>query len=195
MTAPAEDPLVSLTAARSGSREALGELLERYRNYLLLIAQQEMDPALNAKVGPSDLIQETFLEAQRDFQHFHGHSEPELLAWLRQLLHNNLANLARFYRDTAKRDIQREVPLDLLGEPRADTVTPGEQAAAAEQATRLQDALGRIPADYREVLLLRCRDNCSFEEIGRRLNRSANAAQKLWARAVERLRTEMETHS
>src|SRR5690242_3948284 len=128
MTAHAEDFVAGLAAARSGSKDALGTLLERYRNYLMVIAQQKMDPAISAKLGPSDVIQETFLEAQRDFAHFHGNNEQELLAWLRQLLYNNLANLARLYRGTAKRDIQREVPLDVLGDLRADTPPPGEQA-------------------------------------------------------------------
>jgi RNA polymerase sigma-70 factor (ECF subfamily) len=184
----------ALVAARRGSKEALGELLERYRHYLLLVAEQELDPALRGKAGASDLVQETFLEAQRDFAAFAGASEQELLAWLRRLLRNNLANFARRYRGTAKRQIGREVrpgagssarqPLDRL--PSAAR-TPGEEVIARERAGRVWEALERLPDKYRRALLLRCRDGCSFEEIGRRMKRSRNAAQKLWARAVERL--------
>ncbi len=66
---------------------------------------------------------------------------------------------------------------------------------ADERRVEVRAALDRLPDEYREVLLLRCRDGCSFEEIGQRLNRSANAAQKLWARALERLREELEPAS
>ena len=78
------DPLESigkwLPAAQAGSREALGQVLEACRAYLLLIAREELDPALQAKGGASDLVQQTFLEAQRDFARFQGDSR-SLLAW------------------------------------------------------------------------------------------------------------------
>src|SRR5271166_2506287 len=100
------DPTASqLAAARSGSRQALGALLEACRGYLLLVARQELDPPLLAKGGASDLVQQTFLEAHRDFARFHGKSEEELLAWLRQLLLHNLADFTRRYREVAKRAV------------------------------------------------------------------------------------------
>src|SRR5262249_21485567 len=87
-----------LPAARQGSREALGRLLEACRDYLLLVANKELDPQLQPKGGASDLVQQTFLEAQRDFARFAGNSEEELLAWLRRLLLNNLGDFTRRYR-------------------------------------------------------------------------------------------------
>ena len=184
-----------LAAARRGSKKALGELLEKYRNYLILIARQELDAKVRAKGGASDLVQETFLEAQRDFAQFQGDREEELLAWLKQLLHNNLVNFARRYR-AGKRRVSREASLDARSpsrrpDPPAPGPAPDEHAAAEEQSRRVRDALARLPGNHRRVLLLRCRDNLSFEEIGKRMKRSTNAAQKLWARAVERLEREM----
>jgi RNA polymerase sigma-70 factor (ECF subfamily) len=105
------DPTDRLAAARAGSQEALGEALEACRHYLLLIADRELDPDLRAKGGASDLVQETFLEAHRDFPRFEGKTESELLAWLRQLLLHNLSNFTRRYRATAKREVTREIPL------------------------------------------------------------------------------------
>ena len=90
-----------LAAARGGSTEALGQALEACRRYLLLVAQKELDPHLHAKGGASDLVQETFLEAQRDFAQFQGTNEAEWLAWLRQVLLNNLGHFTRRYRATA----------------------------------------------------------------------------------------------
>src|SRR5258708_4517383 len=112
MNEPAEDAVRWLAAARAGSGEALGQALEACRDYLLLVAGRELDPALRAKGGASDLVQETFLEAHRDFGGFHGSSADELRAWLRRLLLNNLADFTRLYRGTAKRDLGQEVALE-----------------------------------------------------------------------------------
>src|SRR5437762_14358353 len=100
-----------LSSARNGSPDALGVALESCRAYLLLVANQELDSGLQAKGGASDLVQETFLEAHRDFPGFEGSSADELRGWLRKILLHNLANFARHYRDTDKRKLAREVGL------------------------------------------------------------------------------------
>src|ERR1700735_3965927 len=110
MADASQDAAQWLPEARAGSSEALGQVLEACRAYLLLIAQQELDTTLQAKGGASDLVQQTFLEAQRDFAAFHGTTHAALLAWMRQLLINNLANFRRdFQRD--KRRVSREISL------------------------------------------------------------------------------------
>jgi RNA polymerase sigma-70 factor (ECF subfamily) len=175
-------------------------MLEACRDYLLLVANQELDPVLRAKGGASDLVQQTFLEAQQHFVRFHGDSEAELLAWLRRLLLNNLADFSRCYRQTEKRRAEREVALDADSGPvtpgglPSETPTPSKQLIAAEEDRALEEALGRLPEDYRRVLLWRYREERSFEEIGRLLEKSPNAARKLWQRAVERLRQELAGH-
>src|SRR5262249_41034886 len=91
------DPDELLQRARAGDRSALGQLLQRYRNYLALLARYQIDRRLQGKVDASDLIQETFLEAHRDFAQFRGRTESELGNWLRRILANNLANeVARY---------------------------------------------------------------------------------------------------
>src|SRR5262249_46344878 len=112
MADPAPNLVDCLLAARAGSREALGEVLEACRAYLLLVANKEIDPQLQAKGGASDLVQETFLEAQRAFGRFQGTTADELRAWLRQLLLHNVADFGRRYRGTGKRRVEREVRLE-----------------------------------------------------------------------------------
>ena len=113
MTSQSVDRLAGqLAAARRGNDNALGELLKACRAYLLLVAHQEIAPALMAKAGPSDLVQETFLEARRDFGEFRGLTEAEFLGWLRKILLNNLANFRRRYRRTGKREVTREIAID-----------------------------------------------------------------------------------
>jgi RNA polymerase sigma-70 factor (ECF subfamily) len=198
MTQPPDEAGRWLSAARAGSPEALGQALEACRGYLLLIARHEMGADLQAKAGASDLVQETFLEAQRDFARFHGDSAMELRAWLRRLLLNNLATFARDYRATAKRAVGREVALP-QGNPSTIPAlaeaadSPSRVAMAQEEADALRRVLERLPEDYRLALLLRHLEELPFEEIGRRLNRTANAARKLWARAVEMLQEQWES--
>src|SRR5215471_5317922 len=84
-----------LAEARAGEVHALGEALEACRAYLLHVAEHELETGLRAKGGASDLVQQTFMEAQQDFSRFAGTSEAELLAWLRRMLLNNIANFRR----------------------------------------------------------------------------------------------------
>ena len=199
MTEPPSGAARWLPAARAGSREALGKVLEAARQYLVSIARQELDPDLRAKNSPSDLVQETFVEAQRAFEQFQGDTEAELLAWLRQLLLHRVSKVRRSFRDTQKRRLAREVALggDSSSEGpggglAANVLSPSGQAMEHEQDQALQAALGRLPDDYRRVITLRYQEELSFEEIGRLLDRSPDAARKLWARAVERLHEELE---
>jgi RNA polymerase sigma-70 factor, ECF subfamily len=199
MAKPLPDASLWLPAARTGCSEALGQALEHCRRYLLRIAEQGLDPALQAKGGASDLVQLTFLEAKRDFDRFQGDSDHELRAWLRRLLIDNLANFRRQFSGTAKRQLRREVALDAGGPDGslrqglyADTPSPSTEAMAHEQAGALNGALARLPDDYRQVITLRHLEQRSFEEIGPLMGRSADAVRKLWARAIERLRGELD---
>src|SRR5215211_5149415 len=163
MTEPTDGAARWLPAARTGSREALGKVLEAARHYLLSIARQELDTDLRAKNSPSDLVQETFVEAQRAFGHFQGDTEAELLAWLRQLLLHRVGKLRRSFRDTQKRRLAREVALggDSSSEGPAGGLvatnmpSPSGQVMEREQDQALQAALGRLPDDYRRVITLR----------------------------------------
>ena len=189
-----------ITAARNGSSNALGQLLESCRQYLLLVANQELNPNIQAKVGASDVVQETFLMAHRQFDCFHGATEAELLAWLRRILINNLANVSRHYKQTAKRGARSEVTLPeamLLGKANAGDVpvdSPSKQAIAREEDGTLQRALQELPEHYRQVIVWRNWENRSFAEIGQELGRTQQAASKLWARAIEQLHIIVESY-
>src|SRR4051794_30154338 len=144
-----------LNAARAGSRESLGLALDQCRLYLLEVAHQTLGPGLRVKGGASDLVQDTFLEAQEIFQRFEGASEAQLRAWLRCLLLHRAAKLGRRYRGTRKRQLSREIP---LGGPGPTPVSPSQiagvgptpsvQLMADEQVQRLQAAIDRLPPDY-----------------------------------------------
>jgi RNA polymerase sigma-70 factor (ECF subfamily) len=185
-----------IAIARGGSAAALGELLQMCRPYLLLLANAELAPQLQRKVGASDMVQETFLEAHRDFQAFAGKTHEELLGWLRRMLLNNLSNASRSFLDTEKRRVQKEQALAagpsgaMVNEPADGTCSPPAELIAREQAEKLEQALSRIPENYQQVIRLRQQENRTFAEIGADMSCSADAARMLWGRAIERLRQE-----
>src|SRR5438105_2802969 len=150
--------------ARDGDGEALGQLLARYGNYLSLLARVQVGRRLQGKIDPADLVQETFLEAHRHFPAFRGQSEPEVAAWLRQIMAGVLSNQLRRYLGTQGRDVrlERELAGELdrssqaLDRGLADPgPTPSKLAVGRERAVLLADALGRLPDDYRETIILR----------------------------------------
>jgi RNA polymerase sigma-70 factor (ECF subfamily) len=191
------DPEFLLQAARAGDAATLGRLLELYRHYLGLLARVQIGPRLQGKVDASDLVQETFLEAHRNFARFRGASEAELVNWLRQILAARLADLVRRYLGTRRRDVRLERELEgsldrssaLLSRGLvAPQSSPSQQAARREQAVLLANALGGLPEDYREVLVLRHLEGLTFPEVARRMGRSLDSVEKLWMRGLARLR-------
>lgn len=184
-----------LLAARNGSSAALGALLEEYRAYLLLIANSELDADLRTKVGASDLVQESFLEAQRDFAGFQGADPDDLRAWLRRVLLHNLTDFARRFPDVSGRQISQDESQKgaaaLLPRLADGVPSPSAFAIANELAAALLRDIENLPDDYRAVLTLRHQEERSFAEIGQTLNRTAPAARKLWFRAIERLRQDL----
>src|SRR6516225_5694382 len=92
------------------SASADGPDLEAFRTYLRLLARAGLDPRLQAKLDPSDIVQQTLLEAHKDLADFRGQSPEELRAWLRQVLARNLVNALRDFRRD-KRDVAREQAL------------------------------------------------------------------------------------
>ena len=77
------DPEQLLADARGGRSESLGRVLELNRTFLALLARTHIDVHLQGRIDASDLVQETFLDACRDFDHFRGSSVGEWAAWLR----------------------------------------------------------------------------------------------------------------
>jgi RNA polymerase sigma-70 factor (ECF subfamily) len=179
-------------------REAMGHAMEACRQYLMLVSDRELDADLRAKGGASDLVQETFLEAYAQLPRFTGRSEGELRAWLRRILLNNVANFRRRYRATRKRRVGLEVSINdanAFAGAHVELVSgegsPSHHAREQEQAHALVLGLRRLPENYRRVILWRHQEQLSFEEIGRQLGGSADAARMLWARAIKRLQHEI----
>ena len=190
----ATEVALCIRQAQAGDAQALGTLLEQYRPYLHLLAELHIDRRLGGKADASDLVQETCLDAGRDFGHFRGAQERELVAWLREVLADNLADLLRRQRGAQSRDVTRERRLvDELNTSLANGLvgtgtSPSQHASRREQAVLVAGALARLPKDYARVLVLRHLEGLSYVEIADRMGRTAEAVKKLWARALVMLR-------
>lgn len=189
-----------LAAARAGDRNALGELLQWYCNYLTILASTQLDKRLQRRLSPSDLVQDTLLAAQRDFPDFRGQCERELLGWLRQILINSLHRAIEVHVKAGKRDLRREVSLDDMNTSMdksavnfgailaGNGTSPSGPVHARERAVALANELAKLPEHYREVIVLRNLQSLSFEEIATRMDKSVGAVRMLWLRAIDKFK-------
>jgi len=190
-----------LDAARGGHDDAFGKLFETFRRHLLLVAHEELPPTLRGKLGASDLVQETAVDARRDFPAFRGATAEECFAWLRAILRNNVVDAVRRYGTSQKRAAALEVSLTSPAGRREGAMLeaphglPDGSAIRREDAGLLAAAVSRLSLDHQTVLRLRYWEGLSFVEIGGRMSRSPDAVRKLWYRAVERLQEEMKAAS
>lgn len=180
-----------VAAARLGDQPALNELMHRSRNYLLLVANQDLGSDLHAKMGASDIVQQTMISACQKFQQFRGSSEDELIAWLRRILKNDILDARRHFLQTRQRDAGREHRLDdsqILQPPISDPHhTPGTNALVSEQEQLLENAMSQLPDNYQCVIRMRNWEEMPFEAIGEHIGTTAEAARKIWTRAIAKL--------
>jgi RNA polymerase sigma-70 factor (ECF subfamily) len=193
---PAASTSERIQAARGDPQDRLEPLLEACRNYLWLLARTSLSGKLRAKLGASDIVQETLLKAYARFDQFRGHTEADLLAWLRRILARTVANVVRGYGATAKRELARERSLEQVLDRSSQALghliaAPGTSPSRAAQRRDLRlsmaDALATLEPDHREVIVLRNFEELEWEEVARRMNRSSGAVRMLWLRALKRL--------
>ena len=189
-----------LALARGNDPRQLDLLFAQCRNFLGIVARAQVESWLRAKVDASDIVQQTMLEAYRDFHKFRGSTEAEWLAWLRQILHHNAANFIRHYRGTAKRQAHREIAFAQPGEdtrargapePADGCESPSQQLLRKEREWQVAEALAQLTPDHREVILLRNLERLPFDDVAERMGRSRPAVQMLWMRAIQKLQEQL----
>lgn len=170
--------------------------LERYRDYLRLLARLQLDPRLRGKLDPSDIVQQTLLQAHQMRDQFRGTTEAEQAAWLRQILVRTMTNAARDL-GRLKRDVGRERSLEAAIEDSsarlevwlaAEQSSPSECAEKNERLLRLAEALEQLPEAQREAVVLHHLRGLSLAEMAGQLDRSEGAVAGLLHRGIKRLR-------
>ncbi len=172
--------------------------VERYRAYLLLLARMQLDQRWSARIDPSDLVQQTLLDASAKWTEL-GTEDAALAAWLRKALANNLADALR-HLNRARRNVSREQSLDVALDASsarlgnwlaADQPSPSHQASRNEDLLRLAEGLQCLPAPQREAIVLHHLQGWSLHDMARHLERSDTAAAGLLHRGLKKLRVLM----
>ncbi len=170
--------------------------LERCREYLRLLARLQIDPRLQVKLDPSDVVQQTLLSAHQHREQFQGQTDAEFLGWLRQILANHLAGAARRF-GAELRDIRRERSLEAGVEESAarldvwlvaDQSSPSQRVMHHELQLRLADALAQLPDDQRRAIELHHLQGYTVAEAAEQMERGKTAVVGLLFRGLKKLR-------
>ena len=176
-----------------------GEMLDRYRPYLRLLAQARLDPKLRGKVDPSDAVQETMLHAYQALDQYRGQTEQEFAGWLRAILARTLLHLLRDFR-RAKRDVRLEKPIQAALDRSSagledwlavEQSSPSQHVMRIEESLRAAEAVQLLPENQRHALVMYYWQGCSLADVGEHLGRSVSAAAGLVHRGLKRLREQM----
>jgi RNA polymerase sigma-70 factor (ECF subfamily) len=178
------DPALSLLGP-DGNLSA--GLLESFRPYLLLIANEMVEADLRVKKAPSDVVQDTFLAAHRDRAQFRGVTPDELRSWLSAILRLKVAQLRRAFLDTNCRRLAREVSLEHVQVP-ATSDTPSDVIRRMEESETIASLLRDLPELQRQIVIGRIEDGLTFGEIGERLGMTEDAVRMAWGRCLKQLR-------
>jgi len=163
-----------LARAAEGDAEAVGDLLERHRDRRKRMIAIRLDPRLNPRVDPSDVIQESLAEAARKLPQYLENRTLPFYPWLRKIAWNNLINIYRFHIEGQKRSVGRETGLatNLSDESiqgfadrfAASESSPSRHMQREELRDRVRAAICELPTKYREVIVLRHLEQSSVEE-------------------------------
>lgn len=166
--------------AQAGSREAFVALLEGCEGRLRALVERRTGPKVRSQQEPADIVQEVLLRAFRSIGSFRWRGEGSFFGWLSGIAENVLLDLG----DPRRRGPLLRLERDVL----AKGSSPGGKLRSEERFDRLRAALDRLSPDHRQVILLARIEGLPMEEIGKRMDRSPNAAAQLLWRALRKLR-------
>ena len=182
-----------------GAREQID--FGRFRDYLCLLARMHLDRRLRRKVDPSDLVQQTLLQAFEARDSFRGTTAEEQCAWLSSILARNLLHAARDF-GNQKRDVTREVSFEaeiaggserLISWLRASGTSPSRKVLKEERLLQLASLVGNLPEEQQEVLVLHHCQGWSLEQISKHVGRSIPSVAGLLRRGLARLRERLKS--
>jgi RNA polymerase sigma-70 factor (ECF subfamily) len=188
-----------LKQARQGDREALGRLLEAQRTALYRLAKRQLEGRIAVRVDASDIIQQTFLAAHRDFTQFAAQDAQDLAGWLKSILDHKVASAIRDHTLLQKRSLRREQSMDdshggdapMIQELDAGITSPSQKAIRGEEEQRLNQALTALPDDQREAVRLRHLEGWALADIAGHLGRTRAATAGLIKRGMKALRRQL----
>ena len=201
-----EQELRLLAEARQGDEQALARLFQSYRPRLYRMILLRMDLRVSARCDASDVLQESYVELARRLPEYSPEKDPPFFLWLRMIAGERLAKIHRRHLGAAKRDVNREVPLQRQAAPEASSIFMAMQLVGQYSSVdrnlmreeihqRLRVALDGMEENDREVLALRHFEELSTEETALVLGLSRSGVLKRYTKALRRLRQAMSADS
>ncbi len=182
---------------RRGDQSGLADLFGFYRARLELLVRLRMDQHVAARVDAADVLQETYLDACRQIDNLLLLEPPRAYIWLRGLALQRMMKTVRSHKDVIGRAVGREIVLpdnssaDLARFLIANGATPSRVAQDREMSVLLQQAIGRLKEDDREVIVLRHFEGLCNSEIAEVLGVQNSTATMRYGRALVRLREQL----
>lgn len=187
---------------RQGDQDALATLFSTHRERLLRILQVRIDPRLQGRVDPEDVLQEVYLAAVQRLGSYREQDGMTPFVWLRLLVGQTLTDVHRRHIGAAKRTADQEISLHRIGPGVSSAAisarlvgtltSPSQVLIRAEDQDRLAAALEVLEPIDREVLVLRHFEELSNNEVATLLGLQKSAASNRYIRALERLRRKIE---
>jgi RNA polymerase sigma-70 factor (ECF subfamily) len=188
-----------LEKARQGNADAVDQLLARHREAVRRMIDLRLDPAIVQRLDASDVVQEVLIEANRRLQNYLQSPQMPFHLWLRHIAKDHVIDAHRRHHQARKRGVDREQPLhrpawaeqsslDLAAQLLDQELTPASAAIQHEMQRRLQDAIGQLDEDDREVILMRHYEMLANQEVAAALGLTEAAASMRYLRAVRKLR-------
>jgi RNA polymerase sigma-70 factor, ECF subfamily len=181
----------------SHAAESLPRPLEQYRDYLRLLARLQLDPRMRGALDPSDIVQQTLLKAHENLKGFRGKTDAELQGWLRAILAQQFALIARKGGRRGARTHSLEAALEqssvrLASLVASEETSPSQEMVRAERLVELAIALAGLPDDQRTAVELRYLTGLSVGGVAERMQRSTVSVTGLLYRGTKALRQRMD---
>ena len=185
-------PKELLERGLQGEADAIGELLELHRPYLQLLAERSLSGDIQARIGASDIVQQTYIAAVNGFGDLEATSPQQFLAWLRTVHQRQILDCLRAHGRAEKRTVDREkVTGELPAECQLDPLasSPSQRMMAAEDAVMLARAMGQLPESQREAVRLKYLEGFSLAEVAQSMKTTKYAVVGLLNRGLKKLRS------
>lgn len=192
---PPRSTIGLVSRIRAGDRQAFNELFGRYLTRVENLVRTRLGAELRTRESISDIVQEVYLEAVRSFDRFSPQAPQGFYRWLCKIVEHKIVDSHRRHFGAARRDARREVALEQIGSPALDGPegdSPSRIMLRDEASHQVRQALMRLPPDHRRVIELRQFEVLNSAEVGRRMNRSAEAVRALLVRALKGLASEIQ---
>ncbi|WP_406700939.1 sigma-70 family RNA polymerase sigma factor [Singulisphaera sp. Ch08] len=191
-----------LREAAEGDERALHWLLERHRPRLRRMIAVRFDERLASRLDPSDVVQETLVDAARKLGDYLRERPLPFYPWLHRLASERLAQAHRYHLHSRRREAGRDRSgvrpwgvgsalrlVDLLA---TSGTSPSKHLIREEERQQITCALNELADEDREILVMRYLDQLAFGEIAVILDISEGAARVRHFRSLQRLRPLLE---